>query len=105
MKLILISRNELDIFFLGKSNSPADHQVGSAAKQVTGFGGGVAERYGEVEWVHGELIERSASCAPPCICWDAVNPVWGSGGHEPPAPEQEASPQGQLLALKGPTHP
>lgn len=29
----------------------------------------------------------------------------GSKGHEPPPPEQEASPQGQLLALKGPTHP
>lgn len=29
----------------------------------------------------------------------------GVQGHEPPPPEQEASPQGQLLALKGPTHP
>lgn len=29
----------------------------------------------------------------------------GDQGHEPPLPEQEASPQGQLLALKGPTHP
>lgn len=66
-----------------------------------GNGGRVAQG---VEWVHGKLIEQSASCEPR-ICWDAVNSVWGFGGHEPPAPEQEASPQGQLLPLKGPTHP
>lgn len=29
----------------------------------------------------------------------------GVQGHEPPPQEQEASPRGQLLALKGPTHP
>lgn len=44
-----------------------------------------------------------------CVCmyiWTGMLSTWpGVQGHEPPPPEQEASPQGQLLALKGPTHP
>lgn len=80
-----------------------DSQTGNRFEEVHGqVGGGRIVR--GVEWVHSKLIEQSASCTP-CICWDAVNSVWGFGGHEPPAPEQEASPQGQLLPLKGPTHP
>lgn len=35
----------------------------------------------------------------------AVSLDWGPGTRAPFPPEQEASPQGQLLALKRPTHP
>ena len=72
--------------------------------------GGVDSHAGELLWVESlHLIEWFKLNAPPPSCvyvYVGMLSTWpGVQGHEPPPPEQEASPQGQLLALKGPTHP